>query len=282
MLKACARSWRANGELPGWDRVRVYQHPKVHTSHCGAGTRHAYSFVRLKTLIADDDDITRLMLSAALTRLGHDVHPASNGREAWAAWQSGEFRLVVSDWMMPDLDGLEFCRRVRAEPLADYTYIVPLTSRSGRSNYLEATTAGDDFVAKPYETDALAARVRVAERILELHASLRAANTDLEHRVGERTEELSTALQAKSEFVSRSSHELRAPMHQILGFAQLLEVKPLEPEDKESVGAILTSGAHLMTLIDRTPQVSRAQPDDLGFLAPPASPVCREARMEVA
>jgi len=71
-------------------------------------------------------------------------------------------------------------------------------------------------------------------------------------------------------------------MHQILGFAQLLEVNPLEAEDKESVGAILTSGAHLMTLIDRILQVSRAEPDDLSFLAPPASPVCREARLEAA
>jgi CheY-like chemotaxis protein len=77
----------------------------------------------MKTLIADDDVITRLLLSAALRKLGHEVHEATNGREAWEAWHSGAFAFIISDWMMPDLDGLEFCRRIRAAPRADYTYI---------------------------------------------------------------------------------------------------------------------------------------------------------------
>src|SRR5471030_1302731 len=158
----------------------------------------------MKILIADDDDVTRLLLASALSELGHDVHEATNGRQAWDAWHGGKYPFVISDWMMPDLDGLEFCRRIRAEPRLDYTYIVLLTSRSGKTNYLEAMTAGaDDFITKPFEKDALAARVRVAERILELHASLRTANTDLERRVCERTAELETALQAKGEFLSR-------------------------------------------------------------------------------
>ncbi|MEA3207376.1 MAG: two-component system, NtrC family, sensor kinase [Chthoniobacter sp.] len=157
----------------------------------------------MKILIADDDHITRLLLRSALTKLGHEVQEATNGREAWEAWHGGEFPFIISDWMMPDLDGLEFCRRIRAEPRADYPYIVLLTSRSGNSNYLEAMTAGaDDFVTKPYEKDAFAARVRAAERILGLHAKLRAANLDLERRVGERTAELETALRAKGEFLS--------------------------------------------------------------------------------
>jgi len=128
----------------------------------------------MNTLIADDDDITRLLLGSALTKLGHDVHEATNGREAWAAWQSGEFPLIISDWMMPDLDGLEFCRRVRAEERTDYTYIVLLTSRSGKTDYLEAMNAGaDDFITKPFEKEEFAARVRVAERILEFTTQIR-------------------------------------------------------------------------------------------------------------
>jgi CheY-like chemotaxis protein len=221
----------------------------------------------MKTLIADDDDITRLLLSSALTKLGHEVHEATNGREAWDAWRGGEFPLIISDWMMPDLDGLEFCRRIRAERRADYTYIVLLTSRSGKTNYLEAMTAGaDDFVTKPFEKDAFAARVRVAERILRLHANLRAANTDLERRVSERTAELETALRAKEEFLSRASHELRTPMNHILGFAQLLDMDPLDPGQKESVEQILTSGARLMILIDRILAISESRSTDLSFL----------------
>ena len=226
----------------------------------------------MKTLIADDDEITRLLLGSALTKLGHDVHEAANGREAWDAWHGGEFPLVISDWMMPDLDGLEFCRRIRAAPRAEYTYIVLLTAFSGRSNYLEAMNAGaDDFITKPFEKDAFGARVRVAERILGLHANLRAANSDLERRVCERTAELATAMQAKSDFLSHASHELRTPMHHILGFAQLLELDTLGPEQKESVGQILTSGAHLMKLIDLILQVSQSGSNDLSFLDTPAT-----------
>lgn len=221
----------------------------------------------MNVLVADDDDIIRLLLSCALTKIGHNVHEATNGREAWDAWHGGQFPLVISDWMMPDLDGLQFCRRIRAEQRANYTYIVLLTSRSGKTNYLEAMNAGaDDFITKPFEKDALAARVRVAERILGLHASLRTANTDLGRRICERTAELETALQAKGEFLSRASHELRTPMNHVLGFAQLLELGTLTADQTENVRHILTSGQHLLQLIDRILQVSQSEPNDLSFL----------------
>jgi DNA-binding response OmpR family regulator len=145
----------------------------------------------MNVLVADDDGIIRFLLRSALTKLGHNVQEATNGREAWDAFHDGKFPLIISDWMMPGLDGLEFCRRLRAEPRADDTYIVLLTSRLGTTNYLQAMNAGvDDFITKPFENDAFAVRIRVAERILGLQASLREANTDLERRVCERTAEL--------------------------------------------------------------------------------------------
>lgn len=221
----------------------------------------------MKILIADDDEITRRLLDSALTNLGHDVREATNGREAWIAWEGGEFPFIISDWIMPDLDGLEFCRGIRAERRTDYTYIVLLTSRSEKANYLEAMSAGaDDFITKPFQKDALAARVRVAERILGLHAKLRTANTDLERRVRERTAELEIALQAKDEFLSRASHELRTPLNHVLGFAQVLERHALTNAQAGSVQQILTSGQHLLRLIDRILAVSKSRPDDLTCL----------------
>jgi CheY-like chemotaxis protein len=227
----------------------------------------------MNTLIAEDDEITRMLLSSALTKLGHTVREAKNGHEAWTAWLTGEYALVISDWIMPDVDGLELCRRIRATPRPEYSYLVLLTSHSGKTNYLEAMNAGaDDFITKPFEKDALVARVRVAERILGLHANLRAANTDLERRVCERTAELESALHAKSEFLSRASHELRTPLHHILGFAQLLEMNGLTPEQKDSLGQILASGRHLLTLIDRILQVSQSEASDLSFFETPPTP----------
>jgi CheY-like chemotaxis protein len=237
----------------------------------------------MNVLVADDDDIIRLLLSSALAKLGHSVHQATNGREAWEAWHGGQFPLVISDWMMPDLDGLEFCRRIRAERRADYTYIVLLTSRAGKANYLEAMSAGaDDFVTKPFQKDALAARVRVAERILGLHASLRTANSDLERRVCERTVELEDALQAKSEFLSRASHELRTPLNHVLGFAQVLERHALTGAQSASVQQILTSGSYLLQLIDRILLVSKSQPDDLSFLDPQQGTAAKAALVRPA
>src|SRR5438094_9996216 len=144
------------------------------------------------------------------------------------------------------------CRRIRAEESAQLSYVILITAREGKANYLDAMDSGvDDFLRKPFDRDRFIARVRVAMRILDLHHSLRLANTDLERRVEERTAELEKALQAKSEFLSRASHELRTPMNHILGFAQLISVKNGPTEKQEaSVRQILESGRSLLTLID--------------------------------
>ncbi len=221
----------------------------------------------MKILIADDDAITRLLIRAALTKLGHEVHEARNGAEALEAWREKELPLIISDWLMPGLDGLDFCRHIRSAQRGHYTYVILLTSLSGKTNYLEAMTAGaDDFITKPLDKEAFAARVRVAERILDLHENLRAANSDLELRVHQRTAELATALQAKQEFLSRASHELRTPMNHVLGFAQLLQNDRLTPAQHRKVTQILTSGSDLLRLIDRILQVAESSSLDLSFL----------------
>ncbi|MDQ6626496.1 MAG: response regulator [Verrucomicrobiota bacterium] len=221
----------------------------------------------MNVLVADDDEITRLLLSSTLRKLGHDVREAQTGAEAWAAWLEERQPLVVSDWMMPDLDGLDFCRRVRAEAGSELTYIILLTARTGKGNYLEGMEAGvDDFIVKPFEREQFAAHIRVATRILALHQNVKAANAGLERRVSERTAELENALQAKSDFLSQASHELRTPMNHVLGFAQLLGLDSLTPNQSDSVQHILSSGRHLLTLIDRILAVSESDPEELSFL----------------
>ena len=139
-------------------------------------------------LVADDDRTARFLLTSTLIELGHSVTEATNGGEAWEAWKREHHQLVISDWMMPGVDGLELCRRIRAEEEPGFAYIILITARAGKANYLDAMDSGvDDFLGKPFERDRLLARVRVAMRILDLHQRLHLANSDLERRVEERT-----------------------------------------------------------------------------------------------
>ena len=82
-------------------------------------------------LLVEDDAVTRRLLHAILTAQGHEVTEAENGREAWGAWQLSAPRVVVADWVMPEVDGLELCRKIRAVVGRPYTYFILQTSRSG-------------------------------------------------------------------------------------------------------------------------------------------------------
>jgi two-component system, cell cycle response regulator len=121
----------------------------------------------MKILIAEDDKDSRELLSWLLQKLGYQVVATENGKEAWEAYRRGRFRLVISDLLMPDIDGLELVRRIRAQKQAKYTYVILITALIGKKDYLEGMEAGaDDFVTKPFDPDELKARLRVAERII--------------------------------------------------------------------------------------------------------------------
>lgn len=129
----------------------------------------------MEVLIAEDDPVNSLILQSTLKKLGHDPIPTANGFEALEVLARREdIQVVVSDWMMPRVDGLELCRRIRARRRFRYTYILLVTARADKKSYLQALDAGaDDFIAKPVDPDELGARLRVAERILGLQAEMR-------------------------------------------------------------------------------------------------------------
>lgn len=127
----------------------------------------------MKILIAEDDTTSRLLFDATLRKLGYAVTAVENGQKAWDTWKRDRYSLLISDWMMPDINGLELCKMIRAEPSLQYTYIILLTALDGKGSYLEGMDAGaDDFITKPFDEEQLAARLRVAERILALHKKL--------------------------------------------------------------------------------------------------------------
>ena len=128
----------------------------------------------MKILIVEDDKISRMALEVYLKKLSHEVITAEDGRKGLSLFYAENPQIVITDWMMPELNGLELCRHIRSNPASKYTYILLLTALSGKSNYLEGMNAGaDDFVTKPIDIAELRARLRVAERILNLQAEVK-------------------------------------------------------------------------------------------------------------
>ena len=134
----------------------------------------------MRILLADDDPATRSLVTYALRRFGHEVTAANNGNAAREMFLKETFPLVITDWQMPGLDGLQFCRQIRAAGLPGYTYIIVLTAHNQRSEMLEGLAAGaDEFVSKPFDPKELRVRLRNAERVLRLEEDLRLANDKL-------------------------------------------------------------------------------------------------------
>jgi DNA-binding response OmpR family regulator len=127
----------------------------------------------MKILIADDMKVARIVLEMALRKLAHDVTVTSDGEEAWQAFRDGDFPVLITDWQMPKVNGLELCQLIRAESRPRYTYILMLTSLDTKPDYMTAIDAGtDDFLIKPVDEGMLAARLHVAERISGLLSEL--------------------------------------------------------------------------------------------------------------
>ena len=140
-------------------------------------------------LIAEDDRVSARKLCRALERLAHSVHVVADGAEAWQYVCDHEVGLLISDWEMPEMDGLELCARIRGRADARYTYIILLTARDSRDDRLVGLEAGaDDFLTKPVDSGELVARLNIAGRILGMQEQLRADAAQLAelHRALER------------------------------------------------------------------------------------------------
>lgn len=128
----------------------------------------------MKVLIAEDDLTSRLMLEGVLKKWGYDVLSVSDGNAAWAAVQrERDLHVAILDWIMPNMDGLAVCRRIKAleRPVPIYTML--LTGRDSTEDIVQGFDSGaDDYVTKPFENNELRARIRVAERMVRIQGSL--------------------------------------------------------------------------------------------------------------
>jgi two-component system cell cycle response regulator len=129
----------------------------------------------VRVLVADDEPVARRLLRHQLERSGYEVVLASDGPGAWDVLSGDDApRLAVLDWNMPEMDGVDVCRRLRARPAAPYTYVVLVTSRQSSDDLVAGLDSGaDDFLAKPVDADELRARIKTGERLLAMEAELR-------------------------------------------------------------------------------------------------------------
>jgi diguanylate cyclase (GGDEF)-like protein len=135
----------------------------------------------MRILIADDDPVSCRLLDRLLHKWGYEVITARNGTEAWEVLQVDHApRIALLDWMMPGLDGLEICRRVRARSSQLYVYIMLLTANDKVGNLVEGLESGaDDYLTKPFHPQELQARLRVGLRMLDLESGLVEARENL-------------------------------------------------------------------------------------------------------
>ncbi len=128
----------------------------------------------MKIIVAEDDPMFARSLASALKEFKHTVTTCADGVEAWDAYQADPVRLIISDWVMPNMYGLELCRHVRGMRAPEYCYFILLTANTGRDEYAEAMDSGvDDFLDKPLDHQRLHLRLRVADRILTSTSRIR-------------------------------------------------------------------------------------------------------------
>ena len=122
----------------------------------------------MKILIAEDNPVPRRVLEATLKKWGYDLVVASDGIEGWDCFQKHkeEVRIAILDWMMPGMDGLEVCRRIRNSDALGYVYIILLTAKGQKDDIVEGLEAGaDDYVTKPFSPDELRSRIAAGVRV---------------------------------------------------------------------------------------------------------------------
>jgi len=143
----------------------------------------------IQILVIDDDHTAQLMLTRMLEKQGYEVIVASNGEEGIAQAQNFRPALIICDWLMPRMDGLEVCRRVKAEPTLSTTFFILLTSLGSIADRVKGLDAGaDDFIAKPIEQHELKARVRAGLRLHQLSHDLQIQKQILETELAEASE----------------------------------------------------------------------------------------------
>lgn len=211
----------------------------------------------MNVIIADDDPVMLALLRTVVEQGGHTVTAsARDGEAAWDAFQNEQAPLIILDWEMPKLDGLGLCRRIRESELGD-PFILVVTGRDKREDLLRALDSGaDDYLTKPVTANELTARLRIAERRIEITEARRQAEVDLRKaRYLAGIGETSLALQ----------HEINNPLAAMLSHASLLEAGMVDDSEKdEALATIVQQAKRIGEVVKRLRQID--QPRSVEYL----------------
>jgi signal transduction histidine kinase/CheY-like chemotaxis protein len=156
-------------------------------------------------LIVEDDHISRKMLCKVVDAAGYEVFEAENGLQAWEKIKDSPIDCVITDWMMPAMDGLELCRRVRQELNGRYVYIIMLTAKDDRNDLVKIMNSGaDDYIAKPFFDDELRSRLQAAVRLMNMQNQLK----ELNHTIAESRNKLLVVFDSLQEEIVALDHDL--------------------------------------------------------------------------
>jgi two-component system NtrC family sensor kinase len=182
---------------------------------------------RKNILVVDDDDDVRTIISAVMASADYDVREASSGVDALSIITEREPDLILLDYMMPGLSGLEVCQKLRQLPGGSFIPVIMLTARTELHDKLAGLASGaDDYVTKPFQHEELLARVRAHLRIRELSRSLQQKNVELE-RAQDTIIEHERKL-ALLQFAGSAAHQIGQPLSAIILHCHLLESLPKE------------------------------------------------------